>query len=77
MAVLFQLCSFPNFFIQVFFQWTQRKGAHVIAFYQQALLKRGIVELLLTSDLMNDVRKGHLKGGTDVEQFEGITGALT
>lgn len=35
------------------------------------------MELLLTSDLMNDVRKGQLKGGTDVEQFEGITGALT
>ncbi|XP_058518318.1 beta-galactosidase-1-like protein 3 [Ochotona princeps] len=38
------------------------KDENYMPYIKEALLKRGIVELLLTSDLMNDVRKGQLKG---------------
>lgn len=42
-------------------------GGHFVQFSQQALLKRGIVELLLTSDNTNEVLKGHIKGGTNLD----------
>lgn len=50
--------------ICIFLLWKQGTGANFVQFSQQALVKRGIVELLLTSDDENQVLKGATEGGT-------------
>ena len=46
-----------------------RRWAHLVQFSQQALLRRGIVELLLTPDNADAVARGHIKGGMNLDLF--------
>uniref|UniRef100_A0A8C9US06 Beta-galactosidase n=1 Tax=Spermophilus dauricus TaxID=99837 RepID=A0A8C9US06_SPEDA len=49
------------------------KDKDYMSYVKEALLKRGIVELLLTSDNEKEIEQGSVEGGTNLELFQGRT----
>lgn len=58
--IYFLVSSFPG---------EQGKWVHFAQFSQQALLKRGIVELLMTADAEEGVINGYIQGGTNLNRL--------
>uniref|UniRef100_A0A8C9Q168 Galactosidase beta 1 like 3 n=1 Tax=Spermophilus dauricus TaxID=99837 RepID=A0A8C9Q168_SPEDA len=52
------------------------KDKDYMSYVKEALLKRGIVELLLTSDNEKEIEQGSVEGGTNLELFQDLVFAL-